>query len=79
MYDVCGAWQLFVPARGFMHFDQLHPGSSVPLPITTSPRFTISTFPFSNVLTSSGELRLFANTFAAVDDDILVKSKDMIF
>ena len=69
MYDVCGVWQLFVLTSGLTHYSQLHPGSNVPLPIVTplSEKFTISILPFSNVLTSSGEAKLFANIFA---DDI---------
>jgi hypothetical protein len=55
IYDVCGAWQLFVPTSSLTHFSQLHPGSNVALPTTTSPKFASSIFPFSNVRVSSGE------------------------
>ena len=60
MYDVCGAWQLFVLTSGLTHYSQLHPGSNVPLPIVTplSEKFTISILPFSNVLTSSLDKQL---------------------
>jgi hypothetical protein len=46
-------------------FQQAYPHSNVALPITTSPRFANSTFPFSNVRVSSGEeFKLFFCIFA---------------
>ena len=38
-----------------MHFSPLHPGSNIPLPMVTSPKFASSILPFSNALVSSGE------------------------
>src|ERR671918_1054965 len=56
MYCVCGASQLFVFTIGLTHFSQLHPGSSVILPIAV-PFLNVvsSSLPFSNVRVSSGE------------------------
>src|ERR671926_1438395 len=78
-YIVCGAWQLFVFTNGLTHFSQLHPGSNVDLPITTSPRFASSIFPFSNVRVSSGEeSKLFfcmlANCFVKSIIIVLIRS-----
>jgi hypothetical protein len=56
MYCVCGASQLFVFTIGLTHLSQLHPGSSVILPIAV-PFLNVvsSSLPFSNVRVSSGE------------------------
>src|SRR2546426_10580345 len=42
---------------GFTCLDHLHPGSNLARPIVPPPIFTSSIFPFSNLRTSSGELR----------------------
>src|SRR5438309_5533815 len=52
-----GASQLSVFAIGFTCLDHLHPGSNLARPIVPPPIFTSSIFPFSNLRTSSGELR----------------------
>src|SRR5215212_4475615 len=56
MYCVWGASQLFVFTIGLTHLSQLHPGSSVILPIVV-PFLNVvsSSLPFSNVRVSSGE------------------------
>ncbi len=50
--------------KGFTDLDHLHPGWNVARPTVLPPTFMISTFPLSNVLTSSGRLRLFPSIFA---------------
>src|SRR6266571_6765022 len=44
-------------AVGLPCLDHLHPGSNLARPIVPPPIFTSSIFPFSNLRTSSGELR----------------------
>src|SRR5215212_7160834 len=56
IYCVCGASQLLVLTIGLTHFSQLHPGSSVILPIVVPfVKVVNSSLPLSNVFTSSGE------------------------
>ena len=53
-YWKCGASQLFVFTRGFTQVDQRHQGWNMPRPTVAPPILTSSSFPFSNVLVSSG-------------------------
>ena len=43
------AWQLSVPAIGFTHVDQLHPGCRVARPNVTPPNVTSSNSPLLKV------------------------------
>src|SRR5215212_563381 len=67
IYCVCGSSQLLVLTIGLTHFSQLHPGSSVILPIVVPfVKVVNSSLPLSNVLTSSGELIDFFSIGAAL-------------
>src|SRR5918999_4393540 len=71
IYCVCGASQLLVLTIGLTHFSQLHPGSSVILPIVVPfVKVVNSSLPLSNVLTSSGELIDFFSIGAALAADV---------
>src|SRR5215207_11458267 len=73
MYCVWGASQLFVFTIGLTHLSQLHPGSSVILPIVAAFLNVVnSSLPLSNLRISSGEFIDFSSDAIPVDVAMLI-------